>query len=1512
MGLLVLFMKALRAGERWITVHPHGADSKGQPVLVSEQKDGSLKVIGGAGGSLNHLRLTGVKPQGSYADEIRRRAEAKRDSRKKQRERDKAAGIYQAKVEAHKRISDQKREENRKFVEGVAAAMGWAQEDYRFNDEAHADLAEDVRNRLKVAHETDVLKRAVKAVELNRQRLIADADARAEIDLGEVPLSSLDQELSVQDIAPVSGPPSGLGYAPEYKARAEAAGLDSESLASEAAAFRNPVSMDQRRASIHRGETAELVRTNLAALRDASGAAERLKPQLVEARTALDLMRLDKRRKMAEREARMARKRINEATDEPKAAVIDIDETKVDREVAEDVANDLRTVSTRAFLSEVAKTSDNPRAALGRHIGVGAFNSVNALALAAGGAALVDRSVVDVLGISGAAEVLAKRLQSDLTPEELARVADGMEDFHLSHYMAMTDEALASSKELEDQVKEIELSGAENGGDLSVMQEINRRRIAAISESQRILGTALGEMEANASLVYALRRGADGKPFQVSMGDIAVEDAIRQLRAIGLERGDYSIETVAGNRVVRVTSAGLDRLSRPVNRSDLEQVRRNLDIIGGNYDEDGWLPRGVSDRPDLDMRIAPGIAPSLAEPFDIGNTDLKSAVRAYAGGRTADGDTPADIVADLQSADFFQKVGADRAEEYRAALDDVAPLRGADGKMQPAEALQPSFERMADEFVERRYGTDRSPLHRQKFAVDQTSIEALHRALAAQPAGVAAYKPIGELTRQDQGALREFFMAHVAKESPDASALRQQLEKLNRAEPERETEDMFGTRTTSPAWAQWRQQRDDIAARVGASSLSWPKYVAAMRGQENAYAAIQDLVRSQVSRGFAENFNLLLPDSPIKVGRTVVRHNLSHLDAVDQEAREARQAKERELADSLRNRVQGRYASGGVRDKLDDARSQQAGFEAAQMGFFSGGGDLAPDRAAVDRPLAADERYTVGHEAERLIGTMMPHVGKNFRPGQPVKLFRPTMSGGKNVARQRAIKMIDANKRVALTFGVGSGKTLIGLGAYTHLREQGKVRRGLFLVPSIVQGQYGGEALRFLKPGAFAWHAQPGASQVERIAAYKDPSQDFAVMTHQSFRDDMVHLGAKQSGITEEDMSARLASMSRGERKDWLKGVLAHEGISFDYLNVDEGHNTLNRQGKENSALANVVDAMSDNSEFYVNASGDPIKNDVSEAFSLLQKMDPGRYADQGAFIRKYGVDTVSAKDELRREMARFQYPHRIDPDVAVNRIERTVQVSDGQKKALTDLDRNLAKARLARIAGKVDVDAVKAVAPEAFVGAADDAHEAIARDLSKNLGLIKTSAIRNILDAHPESAKLEDVAKIAKERAGKPGVIFAHSLSAVERIRERLERDGVRVTTITGADSAREKEAKRQKFNPDAGEPEADILVASDAGATGMNAQRGQYLVQYDTPMTAMTHAQRNGRIARTGQRNDVDLIDLVSDHPEERRNRARLKLKYGLRDIMTTPMEGLDDTGIAFYLKQREAAGEVHGAQP
>jgi len=1504
----VLFLKAaLPPNARWITVHPNGDSGPGQPVLIQPNPDGSAHVIGGAGGKLNYLKLRHVRKESEYKKEAEERRAAKKEEAKAQRERDKAAGVVAAKNKAKEDLRAQQRQHEREFVQTVAQSLGWEAKDLEFPEQDYAHLSDAAQAKLRVKHHNTVLARAMQAVDMQRQRLVADHASRMEAGIGEVPLDAKDPEtLSVQDLAPIPEKSGGLGFSSDFKGRAEDAGLTDADLKAEAdkvkAAKQAQMTEGQRRAAVQRGETAKLLQHELEGIREP--AAPDARATLADTRKAVDMLKAAKRLKQVQQKAREQAAKINSTAAEPKAFVLEYTASPDDdAKLAEELNNDLRTAQTQAFLSEFKRLAgDRPEETLGKHIGIGAYNSINSLALAVGGEALVDRSVVDVLGIAGAAQVLARRIHQDL-PEDAERITEGVQEFHLHHYMATSQEALGEARELMEAAKEIELGEAATGADLQVAQELNGRRRKAVGDAQKILGQALGEMEANAALSVALKQGAKDQ-WQGSLGKVGIEDAIRRVRAIGLQRGDYTLESVAGDTFLTIKAAGLDRLAKPVSRDDVEQVKRNLAIIRGDHDEDGWLPLGVANRPDLGMDVKPGVAPRLAEPFQPpgapGSEAMAQAIKDYIGGRAADGDTPADIYADLLSFDMLQKVG-DRRDEYMQVLEHIAPTRDERGKLVRAESRAGYFNDLADAFVQQRYGGERSALNSQQFKVDQRSVDALHRALSEHPEGVAAFKQLGELTPQDQRALREFFYRNVAKENPEQAAHRAELERLDGSEPERETTDMFGETAANPEWQEWKAQRDDVAGKMTAAGLDWNRYIDVMHGHEKAYEALQDMIKSNVARSFADNHNRLNPGRPIKIGRQVIRNNLNHLDAVDPAAREERMNRERELVDGLRERVQGRYASGAVSDKLDAARQQQEAFEQAQMGFF-GADDAPPSEDAAPAALAGDERYTVGHVAERQIAGMMNQVGKNFKPGQQVKLWNPTMSGGKNYARQRLVKLVEANKRVVAAFGTGSGKSLLQMAAFTHLHGQGKAKRGLFLVPSIVQGQFSGEALRYLQPGKFNWHCEPGASREERIKAYKNPEHHFCVMTHQSFRDDMMHLGAQHAGISPAEMSDRLQAMAPAERKAWMRSIMDREGIDFDYLTTDESQYTLNRAGKENSGLANVVDALSEHTPYYVAASGDPVKNDASEVFDLMHKMDPGRYADRDAFMRRYGADTLASKDSLRREMARHVYPSKIDPDVRADRKESKVSLSKGQQDSLAELDKHFTSARIARMEGKVDVDAMKAISPASFEGVPEAEHQDVARQLQQSLGIMKSSAVQRVINTHPDNPLVDDVLNHASARKGKPGVVFAHNREAVKMLAERLEKAGHRVVTITGSDSGKDKERKRLLFNPEGGEPGADILVASDAGATGMNIQRGQWLYQFDTPQTAMTHAQRQGRIFRTGQKNDVELIDGVADHPEVHKARERLSKKYGLRELMTSSMEGLDDTGIAHFLKHRQ----------
>jgi hypothetical protein len=1482
---MLMILKSLGPGERWITVR-NKPDAPGQPVLIKPSGDGAYHVISGAGGALNNLKLTGVKEEGAYTKELADRAKSRKDELKRRAKSDREHGLSESKAAIKEGIKAQVGDAAYQLIRDVSAAMGWGEDKTRFPAERYQNVSESARKKAEERHADKLLKTAIDVIETQRKQLVVSAEARAEAGLGEVPLTSAKPEdLSVQDLDPIAPATKGFGFAANYEKRAIAQGATKDDIAEEAADAK-PMDEKQANAKAERKVTTERIAAELKDIRDPELPLDKAK--MLDAKQAVELIKASKRFSAIRKQARAKVKQLAGETQqpEPKAYVLEEAGPVDPKTIAAGLESDLRTLRTRGFLNEIGKAG--PDAGLGRHIGVGAYSAVNALALAAGGASLLDRSVVDVLGVAGAAQVLVRRLRADLTGAEMEHIGQAMGTFHVDRYMSLSDESLRAAREWHEMANEIELGDAADGADLAVAQELNAKRREFVGNANRVLGTSLGEMEANAALVVALGQATKNQ-VPVSLGKTSISAAITQVRALGLDKGDYEVTQAGPNTVVTIKASGLDKLASPVSKADLVATREALDIINGRQDEDDWLPAGVADRPDLAMNVKPGTAPQLAKPFKVSGGNVAQAVGDYIGGRTADGDAPAEIIKGLLSEDTMQAAG-DR-DAFISAVNAVAPLYGPDGKMVRVETYADAFNRLADDYVERTYGADRTPIQRQKFGVDAKSVDALHRALAAHPEGVAAFKPVGELSPQDQGALRAVFAERYGKADPKAEALRQKVATLDKEEPAKEAEGLFGS-GANPEWARWKADRDQAAEAANAATLDWGKYVKALGSPTAAYAAMSDVVRGDVIHEFAQAHNKLRPNAPLKLGRQVIAHDIAHLDALDPAARDKRVEENRALTDALRNRVAGRYASGSVADKIEAARAADVAASQAQMGLFGQAEDEA--KPAAEQPLELGQRYSIGHEAERQIAGMMSVVGSNFRPGQPIKLWKPTMSGA-YVGRQRAVKLIQHNKRTMLGLGVGSGKTSIMLSAFTDLKSKGKAHRAMFMVPSVVQGQFHAEALTMLEPGKFSWHADPSADRAARIEKYKDPKNDFSVVTHQGFRDDLLHLAAGSDGTTPEQVATKLDAMQPKERNAFIKSVLDKEGIHFDYLAVDEGHNLLNRQGKANSHMANVVDAVSASTPYYVNSTADPVKNDASEAFDVMSKLRPDKYTDRDAFMRKYGVDTEASREGLRREMARSFYTGQIDPGVKANRQTVNVDVSPEHGK-IGDIDKAAAAARLARLQGRVDVNAMQVLSPSSFVGAPPAMHEEIAGSLQGNLGLVHNTAVQRAIN---NGAKTAALSKLAGERKGKPGVVFIHSLERVKQAAERLAAEGHRVATLTGADSSAEKDRKKRDFK----NGKFDILIASDAGAVGANLQTGKWLVQYDTPMTAMLHAQRNGRIHRIGQTEDVELIDLVANHPAETRARERLQTKYGLREVMTSPLEGLDETGVAGYLSQARA---------
>lgn len=732
----------------------------------------------------------------------------------------------------------------------------------------------------------------------------------------------------------------------------------------------------------------------------------------------------------------------------------------------------------------------------------------------------------------------------------------------------------------------------------------------------------------------------------------------------------------------------------------------------------------------------------------------------------------------------------------------------------------------------------------------------------------------------------------------------------------------------SAAWKSWfekKMEAHDQARQLGAPS--WEAYVRAHGGAEGAYKAVQDIVRGRFLADVKGHHDAATM-KPLRAGAAPITGWQGHMHATDPEWREYNDHMRRAAQGAIQARGSaanaGHFAADQVRERIEKRLERGRAIEQQQTTV--GTGKEGAERDALfnpGMPKGGHERLTLGEVAEKQIGEIVGQYAPMVDPEKPFSARIGNRMDGKFVHQQRAIKALVRAKKLLMGQGVGAGKTAIAFGTLGELQKVGRARRGLFVVPSAVQGQFGGEALSFLKPGETSWYADPKGDRADRHDAYGDGSKHMVVVTHQSLRDDITRMVAEHHGMSPAEVRDKMVGRDEDgkEIEGWSKeetdakvaAALKGKGADglLDFLSVDEGHEGLNRQGKEDSHLARVLDSVGRLSKHTGWFTGSPVKNDASEVFDWLAKVDPEKYNDRAEFMRRYGGDLPGSAQALRRELGRYAYFHKTNPGTDPQEHLEVLQPTEAHKKDLDEIQHAYERARFAARSGGVDVEAAKRLSPDLFDRHDPADHEKVARDMARPLRLAgaRDAAISRSVNLHPESAKMAKAVDLAKQykAAGRPGVIFARSLDAVDRIKEELGKQGVHALTYTGELSTGEKDDTRQRFSGG----EGDVLVVSDAGRAGINLQRANWTANYDIPQTFMTQDQRQGRVNRTGQTfTTPDTHHMVLDHPNEHKAVERVQKKKALHEAL---FEGagapLDETGLAPYVRQAVAKKAAPG---
>jgi hypothetical protein len=1551
-------------GARWITVHPNGRGNEGQPVLIQESGNGTAHVIAGAGGRLNGLKLNKIKSKEEYRQIIAELKEKEKTQKMKEKleEQEQIARMspeerreYKQQKKLAKEIKKTREQElqekeqkaKQEFVSYVASEMGWQIIDYdkKFSAKladlqrqlANAEESGDKAEKARLKKQIDLLEKAKKRAKKSQmanllavtkdsvrsieRELIIDPELREKV-LVEVENTAP----AIEEVIKKENAGNSLGFATKYRNEAEEKGLSDEDLEKrkkeEFTKRINEIAADDPR-------TANMIMKGIMTNEQIAAA----KNQIYEEDNApiKPIQDADKKVEMLKKYLEM--KKTLRYIKGKKDVQVNLDGTIEDAEESaedieygkgvelsyselldadiEDEAQAMLTERQAAIHSSLLETIKKNPGGAGKWIANGNYAGLNSIALAALGVEGLDRDVVDVLGIGASAKLLAMEARQSMSSEDYDDFANAMEKYHQGVNETIAREAVTKGNELLARAESIQAEIDANPNDLAAVAELNEQRLKYLDEANRIVGQALGSLEASAAMVVELKNKNNPDLIEVALGKILTEDAIIRLHAIGLSASDYELSTVDGTKFAKISN--LQKLMQFADPTDLKIEREVEQIKAGLKDEPGWMPAGLVRRstesfedpgPDAEYAATSVENQSLADDAQ-GIEKTEEAVHRTLGmlpeGRFAFKDVE-DLTAEEQTdlRRYWERHIYKGSMAERTAMRDMVT-----GKVISRQAAWQQF-------------------LRGKCADDKTvAFEAIKNDLIENHStedmfGIADIPPLARVVQGDWKTYRgnvdgaEALFQEIEELRDPATvinkeAAEREAQRLEEELPERLTE-LYESQMRDH-YLKWMSGYSEEQLDAGAEreeQTPWGEYVRMHGDTKRAQAAVLDIIKGD----FIDKFTKQYARVTKKKLQTKVEkiHNWQDhvLGMLDKQMRDSVINKvQAELASagaSVANRsARGQFALGSWKEKALEYLEQKKREDAAQAELF-GGEELKQDDGT--------EILSIGKRAEAQLASIVPQLAVNQRRGQKFNVSTMDTRG----ERQRAIKMFETVGRMNLTFGTGKGKTILSIGAFTDLHEQGKAKRAIFAVPSAVQGQFGNEVNVFCKPGKYHIKSDPSLNQEERIQALKDGRLDMVVCTHESLRNDLIHVMARHNGdISDEAMQKRFNGMNQEERRDTLRAAMQAEGIAFDMLTVDESHYTVNRKGKEDTTLSNVLDALNQNVKYFMNQSATPVKNDASEAFDMLHKVAPDKFDDRDSFLKKYGVDTEFSRRSLQRLINRYNYASRTVTGTVRHDTRHNIQLTPEQRAEYDKVTTMYQRASKAQREGRVDVEAMKFLSPNTFRGVSEEKQQELAERLQESVGIVKEEAYNRVINQfdYAHNAKIKETMRIvqsqvyqednpktaSKKGDKKPGVIFTHNIATLQNLQRGLEEQGLRVGIIQGSMNGAEKEKVKVGFNPpNPSDRIYDVLVCSDAGATGLNLQNAAYLVNFDLPQTSWVKQQREGRIDRPGQAHpEIEYHDLVSDTEQEHKRWQRIQRKKALGGIFEEDPGELDDTGLA-----------------
>ncbi len=449
--------------------------------------------------------------------------------------------------------------------------------------------------------------------------------------------------------------------------------------------------------------------------------------------------------------------------------------------------------------------------------------------------------------------------------------------------------------------------------------------------------------------------------------------------------------------------------------------------------------------------------------------------------------------------------------------------------------------------------------------------------------------------------------------------------------------------------------------------------------------------------------------------------------------------------------------------------------------------------------------------------------------------------------------------RAILADDMGLGKTIQGIGVAELLAREAGIKKTLVVCPASVKSQWRSEMQRF------------------------------------SDRDCQLVLGNAAERVGQYDNECFFTICNY---EQVLRDILAIEKVPWDLIILDEGQRIKNWEAKTSRVIKGLK------SPYALVLSGTPLENRLDDLFSVTEFIDDRRLGPSFRFFNRHRI--VDEKGRVLGYKNLAELRERLQP-ILLRRTRATV---------MRDLPpRTTEIMRIAPTAEQVDLHRanlriVSSIVRKPYINEMD-----LLR-LQKALLLCRMSADSTFLvDKQPPgySSKLEAIDDLIGSLLAEEDrkiIIFSEWTTMLGLIEPLIEKHGASYVRLDGSVPQKQRQQLVQKFQND---PDCRLFITTNAGATGLNLQAANTIINVDLPWNPAVLEQRVARAHRMGQKRSVQVYVLVTEDTLEENLLATLAAKHELATAAIDAESEIDTVDLVSGMDELKSRLEVLlGAKP